>query len=482
MKLTDKKSLHSNAYIIATIVFALFSFIMLPVKNGFILRWIDEMSLFEPGEIFFNRLAHYPGGILQWAGTWLTQLMYYPWLGSSVLISLWVAMSYAAKKAFKLDSNSGVLGLLPGMFLLMSVVSLDDAWISLCYKGYVFAPTLGVIIALLMTWGLKSITKRWVRCLAATLSAFTYAWLGCYPLLAIVLYAVWETAGIVREKDFKSLWSPLIPLAALAVSPTIYYYFYPGNTVDNDFLLLKGVPDFMMEGYDLYLWIPFILTGISLLGLALLEVINKSGHIKSMKLVAAIYLIAGCVTYTANNKSEQFRATVLMLQYLDGMNLNSMVNIMHRTRETPSFPMKVLENLALIKLGSGQDNVSMPKGGTDAERNNPRKSDEFLMTAHINVPVYYHLGKTRSSYRWCMEHTVKYGHRAFFIKYMVRNSIVNGELELASRYNRLLLNTMFHRKWAERFQRYIDNPDLIKESPEFMSIPDNPTETIFISN
>lgn len=42
------------------------------------------------------------------------------------------------------------------------------------------------------------------------------------------------------------------------------------------------------------------------------------------------------------------------------------------------------------------------------------------------------------------------------------------------------MNTMFHRQWAEHFQRYIDNPELIKESPEFNSIPDNPSDNLFV--
>lgn len=79
-----------------------------------------------------------------------------------------------------------------------------------------------------------------------------------------------------------------------------------------------------------------------------------------------------------------------------------------------------------------------------------------------------------------MEHSVKYGTRVFYLKYMVRNSIKHGEPELAARYNRLLMNTMFHRQWAEHFQRYIDNPELIKESPEFNSIPDNPSDNLFV--
>lgn len=47
----------------ALLAFIVFSLVMLPVKNGYILRWYDEMSIFLSGDIYLNRMLHYPGGI-----------------------------------------------------------------------------------------------------------------------------------------------------------------------------------------------------------------------------------------------------------------------------------------------------------------------------------------------------------------------------------------------------------------------------------
>ena len=92
------------------------------------------------------------------------------------------------------------------------------------------------------------------------------------------------------------------------------------------------------------------------------------------------------------------------------------------------------------------------------------------MTAFVHVPVYYNIGRLNQSYRWAMEHTVQYGKRVFFLKYMVKDALLRGEIQLAKRYNDILLSTMFHREWAENINRFIENPSLIDTDPDFQRI------------
>ena len=80
----------STVNIALTVVFILFSFWILAIKNASMLRWYDEMSLFESNWFYFRQFIYYPGGLLRYAGTYLTQLLYYPMLGTSVLILLWL--------------------------------------------------------------------------------------------------------------------------------------------------------------------------------------------------------------------------------------------------------------------------------------------------------------------------------------------------------------------------------------------------------
>lgn len=469
------------------LVFVAFAFVMLPVKNGYILRWYDEMSLFMTGDIFLSTMLHYPGGLLQYAGTWLTQLMYYPWLGSSVLIALWVILTLICDCVWRLREGLRGLTLLPAMFLLASILVLDEAWVSINYNGYLFAPTLGAICAVSIA-GISLQIKSFVwRSIFLTACTALFMPLGFYALLGTVTgiagtFCAKSDSDVTHRKE-KKPYIVLIALIATALVPHLYYNLYSGMTGDSNHIYLEGLPVLLMKRHDLYLWIPLASMALTIIALPLLSLTRKKATDESREpgyhvwLAFSILLATGCYSVIAGYKSEQFRATVLMIQHIDTMRWDKINYVMSHIKEPPTFTMKVIGNLAAIKLGGG--NKSVKQTPTEDE-SRPRHKESFLMTAFVNVPVYYHIGNTHGSYRWAMEHTVKYGKRTFYIKYMVRNSIIHGEYELAAKYNRLLLNTMFHRKWAEHFQRYIDNPELIKESREFNSIPENPATNLFV--
>ena len=100
-------------------LFVVLAYWLLAVRNGYMLRWYDEMSLFEPTRIFFRQFLYYPGGMLRWAGTWLTQLLYYPWLGATALIALWLLLAWLTRKAFRLPAGATPLSLLVPLALLV---------------------------------------------------------------------------------------------------------------------------------------------------------------------------------------------------------------------------------------------------------------------------------------------------------------------------------------------------------------------------
>ncbi len=468
----------------ATVTFAVFSFIMLPVKNGYILRWIDEMSLFESGSLFWENHCRYPGGVLQYAGTWLTQFMYYPWLGSAILIALWIALTAMCARLFRLPGKIAPLTLLPAMFLLLSVVSLDEAWLSLNYNGYLFAPTIGFMTAAATAMLNRALRLRCRQSPFLFICSLLYPWLGAYILFGIAISLVENVINDLRSRNWHGLLWMVMPAGAVYIIPQLYYLYFPATRVDDEYLYLKGLPELMPESYDLYLWLPFICTAAVILILFFAGVTMHSANATELRATlgyaaVAIVFATGVWVYSSSRKSEQFRATVLMVQHIDAMQWHRIIYIMQRIKEPPTFTMRVIDNLAHIKLGAGEESVTYRHPETPNP--NPRKKEDFLMTSFVNVPVYYHIGNTNASYRWAMEHTVKYGRRAFYLKYMVRNSIKNGELLLARKYNDILLNTMFHRSWAEHFARYINHPELIKDSPEFNSIPENMSKNLFVN-
>lgn len=465
MKIT--KYLNVNTASIAG--FALFAFWLLAIKNGYMLRWYDEMSLFESNRIFYRQFLYYPGGLLRYAGTWLTQLMYYPWLGTSVLVALWLLLGWTIKGAFRLSKDAAPLALLVPIALLVSVAHLDEAWLTLKTPGYIYSNTLGYIFTATVVLLYRTASSQWpVSATVAVLSTLCYPIAGFYALLASAICVIICVQTAIREKHYAPLAGATLIIFAIAVVPSVYYTYLNGNTADNDYLYLKGLPELITESFDLYLWMPFITATAVLLLLALTNRMNFLKDNQYVRWIGIAAVCAGCIWGAkASGKSEQLRATVLMVQRLDKYDWQGMTAIMSRIKEPPNYTMRLLNNLALFNQGRQGESISKytPAGGPDG-----RHSEKFTATVFVHVPVYYNIGRLSQSYRWAMEHTVQYGKRVFFLKYMVKDALLRGEIQLAKRYNDILLSTMFHRRWAEDMKRFIENPSLIDSDPEFQRI------------
>ncbi len=465
-KFSLKMLLSVNRVVVAA--FVIFCLWLLAWKNGYMLMWYDEMSLFDSSPFFWRQSLYYPGGLLRYAGAWLTQLMYYPLLGSTALILLWLAMAWLTGKAFGLSRFAVPLGLLVPMCMLVSVVQLDEAWLSMNSAGYLFSNTLGYIFSIAAVWLYRLTAQRPVgAAIVLLLTAACYFFTGFYALLGAGLGGILLAVDSISSKKYAGLGCAAVVIIAIYAIPNLYYSYFNGTSVDNDYLHLKGLPDLLMEDFDAYLWRPFIVASVFLVLIAILSRVPKvpASRLTQYGSIAAVCICA-IWSINAEHKNQQLRATVLMLKHMEYNDWNGMTAIMSRITEPPNLTMLILNNVAVVNLGGPGARLD----GIEPINKDSRHAEWFNMTAFVNIPVNYYEGLFNESYRWAMEHCVQYGKRVFYLKYMVKDALLNGDTALAQRYNDMLRRTMFHRRWAEAMQPYIDNPSLIEQNPEFRSI------------
>lgn len=464
----NNRNLHLTPFSVCMVAFILFCWLMLPVRNGYMLHWYDEMSLFEPTRFFFRQALYFPGGLIRYCGAWLTQLMYYPYLGSAALVILWLLLAWLTTKAFRLSRETAPLSLVVPLAMLVSIVQIDDAWLSMKSIGYIYSNTISYLftVAAVCIFRLSE-NRRFLSCAVLLITVLCYFIAGFYALLAAFIGVILMVADSVRSRRFINLIFPAVVMAAILILPNLYYIHFRATTVDNDYLLLKGLPDFLMESFDLYLWVPFIVATASLLVLALLSALRVVPSSRwATWMSVAVLCVCAVWCFRADKKNEQIRATVLMLNHLENNDWGGMALVMSRIKEPPNYTMRVLNNFAMANLGGNLEDLKNEKPhNIDA-----RHAEGFSLTAYINIPINYYNGDFNLSYRWGMEHCVQYGKRVFFLKYMIKNAILNGEFQLAKKYNDLLLGTLFYRKWAQEMNRYIEDPSLIDSNIEFKSI------------
>lgn len=124
------------------LVFIIVCYILLPIMNLDYLFALQEHSLWVKGRTFMMDTVADRGGWISYIACYLTQYFYYPWLGSTFLIALWVVIYYLLNKAFNLTDAWSFIPLLILTFFPIQVLSLGYwLYISKC-PGFAFIPTL----------------------------------------------------------------------------------------------------------------------------------------------------------------------------------------------------------------------------------------------------------------------------------------------------------------------------------------------------
>lgn len=450
-------------------LFIIFAFWILAIKNGFMLRWYDEMSLFEPGAESLRQFLHYPGGIFRFAGTFLTQLLFYPALGAGVLILIWILCAWLTRVSFHLADASGAICFLVPFCLFASVLHLDEGYLSFESQGYVFYNSIGFTFSIgaycIFTLFRRHTYAQWI---VAIILPLLYPLAGFFSLLPAIMCVIDLCIHLPKNKKALPLLYASISLLLVVFVPVIYYRYFPGTTVDNDYLYLKGLPELTMDDYDWYLWQPFLIATVICVGLVVISRFIDFKKFSSSKILTgtsfALFLIGIiCCVSADGKKSEQLRATVLMINAIENHDWNKASHIMSLTKESPNYTMCVLDNLARSYSGKQRNNV----GNMMTVTKDFRHDEEHTIKIFVNVPVNYNIGRFNQSHRWATDQNVQYGNRVYYIKYIVRNAIMNGDMAFARKFNQLLMRTMFHRKWAEEMNRYIEDPSLIKTIPEY---------------
>ena len=136
---------------IALLVFAVVAYATLLCHADY-LYTIQAESLFLPTKTFMQEVLAEHGGPWAWIGSWCTQFLYYPWLGSLLLLALWAATYFLILGSTGWTGWQRLLAILPQSLLLYLLLCLGY-WIYYTKSaGTAFVPTLILFTASLCTW------------------------------------------------------------------------------------------------------------------------------------------------------------------------------------------------------------------------------------------------------------------------------------------------------------------------------------------
>ena len=439
------------------------------------LLWkVQELNLFMNTSLFFRQQMVVPAGILTYAGTWLTQLFYNPWLGVTVLSGWWLLLLWLLKRTFAVPARWTALLLIPVALLLLTNVDLGYWIYMLKLRGQFFLTTLATVSVVALLWGFRSMPdKYWLRTIWLVLTGLVgYPLLGIYGLAATLLMGIWSWRLMARGRA--AIHTVIAVLLAIAVPLFCYRYVYHETNLAN--IYYAGLPVFFItEEYPWY-YTPYYLLALFMLVMVCLPIgvkgVKEVKEVKGAKkwLPWAVQAVAlGAVAWGVVHfwyKDENFHHEVKMMHLIDQTDWEGVLQEAARQDDEPTRAIVMMRNLALSRLGRQGELMYEYRNGSK-EYDSPFGMRQMLVNGPL---VYYQYGLLNSCSRLCTEMGVEFGWRVECIKLLARCAVLNNEQAVARKYINILKKTMYHKDWAVKTEAMLNNPKLIAQDKEMEPI------------
>lgn len=447
---------------ITAIAFAVVAYLCLTAK-GDVLYIAQMRTLFVSGCDFFTECMNKPGGLLQWAGLWFTQLFYDTCLGASALIAIWLLTFYTAKRGFGISNALSPLLIIPLVCLLSSEIDMGYWIYYLKQPGYYFRESLGFLFVALSVLLSGIDIPKTRRCLVPLLVAMCYPLVGFYAPFAALCICI---------RNVMHRWYPAAAtaLATGLIVPALMSMRY--DTIETADYLTIGFPIFDYASFLSQKRINiFIYASVAMALLPVMQsLFSRLANRGKLSIAAAVVLyaliIGGCYKTIDNYdfNDPNFIAECKAYRAIDDHRWEDALTAIDGVRGEVTRELIMLRNVALFNIGE----IGSRMYEYDDTGITPATDDSLHVSTAVTIgPMYYlHHGMTYFAYRWAMESGVEQGFNVAYLKVMVLASIVNGEYNLANKYLNILSKTMFYKEWAEQYKPIIKNPRLINKYPE----------------
>ena len=457
-------SLHRKARFALPFVGLVLIALALMVFESDYLYQVQEQSLFLNTPLFFRQCMVASGGLLSWAGAFLTQFFYHPALGASLLCLCWAVLVLLMMVTFRIPSRWAVVTLVPVVLLLLTDVTLGYWIFYLKLRGYFYVATLGTLAAVALTW-----CYRWLSGISFKLStAFIplvilcgYPLLGFYALLGALLMAVlaWRIVGgrvALVANIVALLFGVVVPLAC-------YYTLYHETNLVNVYWTALPVFHVYKDYYYAYL-LPYVLLVVSLCAMAAFPIRSDRQQVygRSRHLPYALFLLLTVVVAVFWYKDGNFHRELRMSRAIDRQDWEGVLTIAKESDEEPTRAICMMRNLALFRLGrQGDEMYRYPNGAAT-----PAAPFPVRLVQTEGKMLYFQYGLVNFCYRWCIEDGVEYGWNVSQLKYLVKCSLLNNELKAAQKFISILRKTWYHSGWCGQYEAYVRHLPSAASDPE----------------
>lgn len=433
----------------ADIAFGGLCFLMTGVFRGELLYHMEQYSLFPHSREFFTECMEQPGGLLQYAGAFLTQFCHYPWLGALMIAATLCLLACLTRRALRLGEGSWALSYLPSLMVLLFIARLDYSVYLMSSYGLLFSQTIGLSAAMALLLAFRKWiegSKAEVFAAGLTVVVF-YPLIGAYAFLAALLMAL-------SSKDRKAVVTGTMVIASAAT--IAFCSLVPGvyERLHRRYLYFAGLPYLDFED-NISALVP---VGVAAVSVLILPLAGRLSQKPSAAIAAATAILVACLT----NYDSNFKAVLAMEKACLDQDWDKVLSIARKSGN-PTRAQVLYRNIALYQKGRlTEDMFSYPDGCEPFHT-----GAQFPLSYVSAVPALHYCGMANSSDRYAMETSSTYTKNIFFYKYQAKNALVRGEYDLARRYIDIVDRNWFQGGWTRRYRALADNPESIAADSEF---------------
>jgi hypothetical protein len=412
----------------------------------------ENRSLFVFSDEYIQKFTSRPGGLLIYAGNFLTQFYFNSLYGSLIVSTLLILINIVFVKINKRlsagRSSSLLFVLFPSCLLLLLQTRYD------IYLQH----SLGFLLVEL--WFLVSIVseKLYFRLIFLGLFPLFYYLVGSFALIYLGMYIIFSVIyeiGI-RRFYFIAFLTGIAFLTFIVFKEVVFL-----QPVDH----LLGYPLFFNESSRLttylYLFGGFILLLPLLIKAAGLIKVNKKFE-QFIPFATFLALFPVTVFILFKNYDPDFANLMQLEKLIYKQDWDSVIKHHERFPSTNVIGLYYY-NLALSEKGQlcermffGQQNYGPMSLAL------PRDSEQ----AYRAVYFYYAIGLISEAHHLAYELMVQHGYRPENIKLLIKTELINGNYKIAERYINVLKKTLHYKMWAEKYEKMLLNPALINSDRE----------------
>ena len=456
---------------ISTGVFLCFYYLYFIVLNRYILIFQEQNQLFRFNINFFAEFLERPGGLLEYAGAFLTQFFLFPGAGALILTIAGAVIYLTTGYIFR---KHRIKGILFSFVPVLLIASLHSNYL------HTIAYTLGVMVSLgylALYISAQNIKLHYFYIIFGL--PLLYFISGGYALWSILLCLAYELLfsrgpSIFLKALLLILYAVLVPFLA----SQLIFYIEPGSawTLFLPFFINAPVKYVLVL---LFVYFPLVLI-ISKVWMSYRgrDIPSAGWSIRTI-IAGTLFMVCSAgllLKFVYDSRTE------ILLGMDDCIQRSDWDGTLKFSSSYPDTNRLVMyfTNLALYKTGHmGDQMFHYPQAGTSGLWLDWKRDGA---TAFFGGEIYYQLAYTNEANRWAFEAMVAKGLNPRSLKRLTLTSIVNGEIILAEKYLNLLNQSLFYRKWAQHYTGLLSKPALLENDNEISRYREFLIQSDFFAN